>query len=172
MTSPLQWTILTGSIRREGAFAFEANAVELDALKRFAEVDDLTSFSAHVKVLHLAGEKFRVTGTFAADLVQSSVVDLQAVPARIEESFSLEYWPSDLIAEAGEPPFDEDPPEPLSDGRIAIGELLCELLLVSIDPYPRNESGSFQWTDAESGLYPGPFASLARLKHRDKADEG
>ena len=171
---PLHWSIDTNPIVNTPAvFDFEAAPSELRALKDYAEVEDISSFKAHVKAAPLGSGKFRVSGTFQAQVVQSSVVDLSAVPSTIEESFSLEYWPADLIAGAPEEaaPFDADPPKPIVGGHIPAGELLCELLAVSINPYPRNEGDSFEWTPPHPEPETSPFAGLARLKPPKAAQE-
>jgi hypothetical protein len=168
-TIPLQWSVDTKAVAHAPAeFSFEASAGELEGLKRYAEVEDLTSFLAHVKAVPLGQGKFRVTGKLQARLVQPSVVDLKAVPSNIEDSFSVEYWPEDSISEEAEEtvPFDADLPELLVGGRIPIGSLLCELFLLSIDPYPRNEGDEFHWAPPSPEPIEGPFAELAHFRSR------
>jgi len=174
-TTPLQWSVDIASVAHAPAvFCYEASAAELDALKRYAEVEDLTSFKARVKIVPLPGGKFKASGTLQASVVQSSVVDLEAVPSFIEENFSVEYWPADAIGDAGEEaaPLDADPPEPIAGGKIQVGALLCELLAVSIDPYPRNEGDSFEWTPPRPEPETGPFAGLARFRPLKTPEEG
>src|SRR5215475_3501766 len=123
-TVPLQWSVDVKAVAHAPAeFSYEASASELEALKRYAEVEDLTSFVAYVKAVPLNHGRFRVSGTLRARLVQPSVVDLKAVASFIEENFSVEYWPEDTIQDDGEEavPFETDPPEPLIGGRIPIG---------------------------------------------------
>ncbi len=171
---PLDWSVDINSVANApSVFCYEASARELDALKRYAEVEDLTSFSARVKIAPLPGGRFRASGTLQASVVQSSVVDLEAVPSSIEESFSVDYWPGESIGNAGEEAaaFDADPPEPITGGRIPVGELLCELLLVSIEPYPRNEGDTFDWTPPHPEPETSPFAGLVHLKPRKAPKE-
>jgi len=173
-TMPLQWSVDIKAVAQAPAdFCYEASAGELEALKRYAEVEDLTSFTAHVKAIPLGGGKFRVSGKLQARLVQSSVVDLKAVPSFIEESFSVDYWPEASIQEEGEEavPFDTDPPEPIVGGRIPIGTLLCEFLVLSIDPYPRNEGDEFDLASPSPAPNAGPFADLARFRLRKAPNE-
>ena len=80
-------------------------------------------------------------------MVQASAVNLDPVPSSIEESFSVEYWPAESIGDAGrDAPFETDPPEPIVAGHIPIGRLLCELFVLSLDPFPRNPGDIFEWT--------------------------
>ncbi len=170
---PLQWFIDVHSVHAPLSLSYEANSHELDTLKRYAEVEDVKSFKAQLKVLPVSAGKFRVTGTLQADAVQASVVDLSAVPAAIEESFSVEFWPQETIEESGQeaPSFEKDPPEPIVGGRILMGEFLSELFSVSLDPYPRNAGDTFSWDVAEKEPRVTPFAELARLRQK-KPDEG
>jgi hypothetical protein len=168
-TMPLQWSVDVNAVAHAPAeFSFEASAGELDSLKRYAEVEDLTSFMAYVEAAPLGQGKFRVSGKLRARLVQPSVVDLKAVPSFIEECFSVDYWPEGSIQDDAEEavPFDTDPPEPLIGGRIPIGALLCEFFILSIDPYPRNEGDEFQWTPQSSEPDASPFADLAHFRPR------
>jgi hypothetical protein len=173
-TMPLQWSVDIKTIAHApGEFSYEASAGELEGLKRYAEVEDLTSFTADVKAVPLGHDKFRVSGKLQARLVQPSVVDLNAVPSFIEESFCVEYWPEGSIQDESEEalPFDTDPPEPIVAGRIPIGSLLCELFVLSIDPYPRNEGDEFHLVSPSPEPGAGPFADLAHFKPRKAQNE-
>jgi hypothetical protein len=171
-TLPLQWFIDVHSVHAPLNLSYEANWQEREALKRYAEAEDVTSFASQLRVSPLSRGKFKVTGTLKADAVQASVVDLSPVPAAIEESFSVEFWPQELIEERteGAVALEDDPPEPIVGGRIAIGEFLCELFSVSLDPYPRNADDTFSWEPAAKEPPVTPFAELARL--RQKKPEG
>ena len=117
---PLAWSIDTGSLAHSPAdFSYEASGKELDALKRYAGVEDLTAFKARVRISPLSGGKFRASGTLQASVVQASVVNLEAVSSSIEENFSVEYWPAELIGEAGrDASLEADPPEAIIAGHI------------------------------------------------------
>ena len=172
-TPPLQWSIEVHSVHAPLTLSYEANEQEREALKRYTELEDVASFASQLKVSPLSGNRFKVTGTLKADAVQASVVDLSPVPARIEEDFSVEFWPQELVEEkAGQAvSLDDDSPEPIVAGRIAIGEFLCELFSVSLDPYPRKADDEFSWEPGEKETAVTPFAKLERLKQK-KPDEG
>lgn len=172
--TPLQWSIGTVEVAQEPAvFSYAATPAELEALKRYAGVEELTAFSAKVRVAPLSGGKFRASGTLKASAVQASVVDLKPVLSSIEESFTVEYWPAEAIGDSEDMPLDADPPEPVVAGRIPIGAFLCELLAVSIDPYPRNEGDAFEWEPPQASAKPSPFASLAQLRlQKDGKEDG
>ncbi|MFZ1108030.1 MAG: hypothetical protein WAN43_06775 [Rhodomicrobium sp.] len=168
---PLTWSIDASAVPSAETFHFEANARELEAIKRYAEVEDVASFKARVKIAPLSGGRFKAAGVLEARAIQASVVDLKPVPAAIEEDFAVEFWPEDSIggAEAGPLSFEKDAPEPIAGGRLLIGEYLCELFSVSLDPYPRNPDDAFEWDRKESDAPAGPFAKLVELR-RKKTD--
>jgi hypothetical protein len=165
-TPPLQWSAETASAARSPVeLSYEANAAELGAIKRYAGVEDVTDFTAQVRISPLSGGRFRASGTLKASVVQASAINLEPVPSSIQESFSVEYWPPEAIGEAGEDtPFDAELPEPLDGGRIPVGALLSEIFALALDPYPRNPDDKLDWPQPKAGAEPGPFAKLARLK--------
>ncbi|MGO9543728.1 MAG: hypothetical protein ACLPPF_02910 [Rhodomicrobium sp.] len=168
---PLHWSVDTAPLAHAAVFSFEARPAELEALKRYAGIEDLTVFRAEVKVSPIAGGRFKVSGTLRASLVQASVIDLAPVRSSLEENFSVQYWPAGSIEDAAGDtvPLDAESPEPLDEGgHIAVGAFLSELFAVSIDPYPRNEGDTFEWTPPEPEA--SPFASLAHLKVQKSPD--
>ncbi|MGA7328026.1 MAG: hypothetical protein WBX25_26945 [Rhodomicrobium sp.] len=172
--SPLQWAIDTGSIARAPVhFRYEASKEELRALQDYAALHDLPSLKAEVKVTPLGAGKFRVSGKLSANIVQSSVVDLSAVSSAIDETFSIDYWPEDSIErrESETVLLDNDPPEPLINGRIPIGQLLAEILAVSMDPYPRNGEDKFEWQPPMAEPQTSPFEGLTRFRPKKPSGE-
>ena len=167
-TPPIHWSIDVHSIHTPLSLSFEADGHELEAIKRYAEVEAVTSFRSQLKIAPLSAGKFRVKGSLQAEAVQASVVDLSAVPASIDEDFNVEFWPQDLIESEGDKAasFDEEPPEPIAGGRIPIGEFLCELFSVSLDPYPRNADDKFSWDSGERESRATPFGELMRLRQK------
>lgn len=101
-TLPLQWSIDVHSVHTPLSLSYQANEHELETLRRYAEVERVTSFKSEVRVSPLSAGKFKVTGRLQAEAVQASVVDLSPVPASIDETFSVEFWPRDLIEDRSE----------------------------------------------------------------------
>jgi hypothetical protein len=170
---PLSWSVGIAQIAHAPVdISYEATPKERDALKRYAGIEDLTSFTANVRILPLSHGRFRASGTLKASAMQASVVNLEAVPAEVGESFSVEYWPAESIGEADrDAPFDANAPEAIVGGDIPIGVLLCELFALALDPYPRNPGDEFEWTETEPGAAVSPFAELAKLKARKTPEE-
>jgi hypothetical protein len=48
---------------------------------------------------------------------------------------------------------------------------LCELFVLSIDPYPRNEGDEFHWASPSPELDASPFADLAHFRPRKAQNE-
>jgi hypothetical protein len=163
---PLNWVIDVNAVQGSTSFSYEATAEELDALKRYLDVEDVTAYSAEVRVSPLAHGRYRAAGHFVSSVVQTSVISLEMVRSQIGEDFLAEYWPAEAIESAnGETlPLEEEQPEAIVDGRLPIGSLLCELLALAIDPYPHNEGDVIQWTAQAAEIKSNPFAKLDQLK--------
>lgn len=131
------------------------------------------------------GAVFRLDASFEAEVRQTCVVTLEELRAHVEESFKRRYSAcAELEAE-----FDEhldldaeEPPDPVVDGRIDVGEAVAEELALSLDPFPRKPGisctehsfgpGGDAGDSGERAGNPrapeGPFAALRRLKDRLK----
>lgn len=114
-------------------------------------------------------EAVRLNVTFSADVLQSCVVTLDPIGSHIEQAFEL------LFAARGLSPGDreievdyegEDPPEPLTEGALDVGEAVVEHLALAVDPYPRTPGvtlGDVLSPTRNGGPDDGPFAFLRRL---------
>ncbi len=61
---------------------------------------------------------------------------------------------------------DEEPPEPLVEGKIDLGAIATEFLLLGIDPYPRKAGAEFAPVKTDDDAGARPFAVLEALKKR------
>lgn len=130
---------------------------------------DLLKAQVHLKPV-AGGALVRVDGTLTAKVVQNCVVSLEPMPAKVKDEFSLTYGvgateePGDEIELSME---DDDPPEPIIDGVIDVGEAVAEHLSLALDPFPRKAGIAFEGgeepTPAEVKK-PSPFAVLAQLR--------
>jgi uncharacterized metal-binding protein YceD (DUF177 family) len=146
----------------------EADPGEREALARrfgLASVDRLT---ASVSVSPLSRKLFRVEGRLEGEVVQTCVVTLDPVPARLTETFSAlfgEGGPGLAALLAAE----EDTPEPIQGGAIDLGETVAQHLSLALDPYPRKPGaqlaeGYGQAAGAGAEPRQSPFAALGALK--------
>ena len=138
-----------------------ATLAGLRELVRLSAVFDLTRRGAGV----------RVTGNVSARVGQTCVVTLEPVESDIEKTIDLRF-----ASRLAEPALskaestaahtdDDDPPEPISDGRLDLGAIATEFLLLGIDPYPRKPGAEFAPVKADDASAK-PFAALEALKKR------
>ena len=152
-------------------YEIAANAQERAALaQRFAilSVDGLTARLCLSRIA--GGTMIRLAGRFVADVVQSCVVTLDPVAVRLEEDFELIFSPGPAD-DAGEVVVEldaRDPPEPIPNGIIDIGEATAEHLALALDPFPRAPGARAQPIDEDQTVppKPSPFAALAALKKK------
>lgn len=156
----------------ETGFHIEIEAPETmrAELAEFAGVRELVRLSA---VLDLArrGAGARVTGHVSARVGQSCVVTLEPIESDIEETVDLRFAPqlaqpaSSKAETAAVYTTDDDPPEPILDGKLDLGAIATEFLLLGIDPYPRKAGAEFAPVKADDASVK-PFAALEALKKR------
>jgi uncharacterized metal-binding protein YceD (DUF177 family) len=128
-------TVGTRPVERE----ISANAEERAALAARFDLVSIDRLEADFTLRRAGNGVIHVKGRVRGDVVQSCVVTLEPVPARIEEEFA-----ADFAAQADRPAQEEeidfeaaDPPEPIRNGHIDLGELAAEQLSLALDPYPR-----------------------------------
>lgn len=144
---------------------------------------DVEGLEAKVKVRPVGRtDSFKVEGTLTASVVQACVVSLEPVRQSVSETFAVVFAPEaeegggDGWDGAGELTVDltaEDPPDPLVDGKIDLGEVVAEHLALALDPFPRAEGAEIQGfspePEPEQTVTNRPFAVLAEF--RDKKIE-
>jgi uncharacterized metal-binding protein YceD (DUF177 family) len=154
----------------------KAKPEERAKLAERLELQSLGNLSATIRLRRIRGGKMiRVVGQLEADVVQTCVVTLEPVPNHVSDEFETIFAPAHLIpAVAPEVEIDaeaEDPPEPLIDNRIDLGELTTQHLSLALDPYPRSPGIDFEdhiEEEEEAPVQrPNPFLALAKLKRPD-----
>jgi uncharacterized metal-binding protein YceD (DUF177 family) len=147
--------------------AIDAPAAARAELAELAGLRDLPQLSA-VFDLTRQGAGVHVTGQVNARVGQTCVVTLEPIESAVAEAVDLKFAPaSGTGAEpksARKRPLDGDePPEPLFNGRLDLGALATEFLILGIDPYPRKAGAEFAPPKLEdNGEH--PFAALESLK--------
>lgn len=128
-----------------------------------------------------SGQRVRVEGRLVADVVQTCVVSLDALPAHIDVRFERLYgWDieDEWKEEAEEIHLDlasELPPERLTSDTLDLGEAAAEQLALELDPYPRKPGALF--TGCDSVLDGGdegsakPLEGLSRWRGGNKGGE-
>jgi len=139
------------------------------ALAKLAEVRDIPRLTAVFDLVRADGG-VDVSGRVRARVEQTCVVTLEPVENDVDEPVEVAFR---LGAEPAAMPThvsqvldeDEDLPEPLVGGKVDLGALATEFLLLGIDPYPRKPGAEFAPPHpAEPGEH--PFAGLDALKKR------
>ncbi len=154
----------------------------------------VASLRVSYKVMPRAGGRYEVTGDLAARVTQVCVVSLEPFESDVTEDIDLTFAPSvealDDWFETGTtrrgrrgeaergarrgretpppPPLSDDqpdPPDPIVDGRIDLGAVALEFLVLALDPYPRKPGVAFGVVVVgDDAPEPTAFAGLARLK--------
>jgi uncharacterized metal-binding protein YceD (DUF177 family) len=147
----------------------DAPAATRASVARLAAVRDLPQLSA-VFDLTRRGARVHVAGQVRARVAQTCVVTLEPVVSAVEEAVDLVFAPVSgappaAEADSKELKLDDEPPEPLVDGRVDLGAIATELLLLGIDPYPRKAGAEFSPPKVDDDGA-RPFAALETLKKR------
>jgi uncharacterized metal-binding protein YceD (DUF177 family) len=163
----------------EQPFHIEANAEERAALARRFALVALDALKAEGSLETLDnGRRAVLRAHLTAKVTQSCVASLAPVAAEIDEEFTLEYDADADPAALDEPEIPEDmeafleepdPPDPLVDGAVDVGEAVAEHLALALDPYPRAPGVVFESSTAPDSLEESPFKALAGLVKKDRS---
>lgn len=146
----------------------EAPAEVRAQLVKLANLRDLSRLSA-VFDLSRRGGGVHVAGQVKARVGQTCVVTLEPLENDLDEAINLRFVPPlDATAKddgADHKASDEGPPEPLIEGKVDLGAIATEFLLLGIDPYPRKAGAEFAAVKTADDSA-RPFAALEALKKR------
>lgn len=156
------------TLPRDGlAQKIEATPAEREAVAKLnglAAIDELrASF-----VIKRSGRGVRVTGSVHAAVTQNCIVTLEPVPAILEEPVDVRFEPErDARAKGRAEPEvvtleDVDAPDAIVDGKIDLGALAAEFMVLGLDPYPRAPGAEFIPPD-DGEPKETPFTALASL---------
>jgi hypothetical protein len=150
-----------------------ATEAEMNAIAGLLGLLRLEGLAFHYRLNHGVAGRLRLSGRLAADVTQTCVVSLDPVDARIDTPVEIEFWPQSLLGTSAENGDETggagllDWPEPIVGGRIDLGVVAYETLATALDPYPKREGASFDWSQGEAPeAKSGPFAALDALKRR------
>ena len=114
------------------------------------------------------GAGVHVSGRVRARVGQTCVVTLEPIENEIDEPVDVLFMPgaeAPVAHDLHTLDEDEEPPEPLVGGKVDLGALATEFLLLGIDPYPRKPGAEFAPPKGpDAGEH--PFAGLEALKNR------
>ncbi|MCW8915594.1 MAG: DUF177 domain-containing protein [Magnetovibrio sp.] len=157
---------------------------ELEALTQRLKIESLNSLKADVSVKLLSSGDVVVDASFEAQVTQSCGVTLEPVVSDIKSVFTTTYSPSVEecfgAPDEGDVDYgdDFDPPDPIENGIIDIGEAVVEHLALEIDPFPRVKGATFDGYSAGAGGLEepapekkNPFAVLSKLKDTSESSD-
>jgi len=179
-TPPFSRPLFVDSVGEAGLrldhVASESECAALAELNGLAAIRDL---HVDADVARQGRDRLLVRGRVRAVVTQTCVVTLDPFDVDVDEAFEIEFAPeaeaeaahtramAELEAAPGraaatlaEQP---DPPDPIIDGKIDLGALAAEFLVLGLDPYPHKPGVEFEPV-IEDEPQPSPFAALAKLK--------
>jgi hypothetical protein len=145
----------------------EATRDECKAIAKRAELIDLKSLKADLDMGWLPGSKvLEIKGRIDADLVQRCVLTLEEFPSKTTYEFTTTFQDGGTIEQSVEETVDlgheiHDEPEFLVDGRVDLGELVTQQMILNLDPYPKKPGAKLAVGAGEGKVT--PFAELKSL---------
>ena len=181
-TTP-EWPVTVGADRVGSApleITVEADAPVREGLARRFHILGIDALSATVTLRRLTDGDIAAQARLRARLTQACVVSLEPVEETVDESvegrFTARPLPEDDGETVIEPDDITDEPEPIVDGRLALGEWLAQNLSLAMDPFPRASDAVLEAApDAEAEPEeprPSPFAGLAALGRSGPEEDG
>jgi hypothetical protein len=165
---PWQVPVALDDVPEEGQhFDLAADADTRAAVARVAGLRDLPRLEASFDVSRHGSAGLHVAGRVSATAGQTCVVTLEPLANEVTEGVDLLFEPPAAVpqeAEGDAPARSLDnETEPLVDGKVDLGALATEFLILGLDPYPRKPGAIFQ-PPADARPDEGPFAALGVLK--------
>lgn len=145
-----------------------------EKLAEVAELVAIPELKVSLRVLPIGTSGAKVQGLLKGVVRQTCVISLEAFDSPIDEEVSVDFA---VAPESNADIEDEDEvtdvPDPIVDGKIDLGVLATEFLILAIDPYPRKPGVEFKAIIDEPGepeRKPSPFERLSGLKDQLKKD--
>jgi uncharacterized metal-binding protein YceD (DUF177 family) len=173
---PLSRTVRIEEVKDGEERVIEVNPAERAVIAVLLDLVVLDQLSFACRFYRRGEGRFVMLGTLTASVTQTCVVSLEPVASALQVAVEIEFWPAPLVdqltASADETASHGmvDWPEPIVEGKLDLGPVIYETLATALDPYPRREGASFEWSNEAEA--PGteqtlnPFAPLAQLKRR------
>jgi len=169
--NPFVRPVSVESIPREGLEqAIEANQAERAALARLDGLPAIGRLAAEFTLRRAGRGIIHVRGEVHAEVTQTCVVSLEPFDVTLNEPVDVRFAaPAGKSAGRRAPPImaaeaesfamgDEDAPDPIVDGKIDLGALAAEFVILGLDPYPRKPGLEFAPPSEKEGQ-DTPFAS-------------
>ncbi len=175
MQDDLPWTyeIELASVPPEGkSFELVPDEATRKRLSDVAGVLAIPSLRVMLEVRPVADDGAEVSGKLEGVVRQNCVVSLEEFDNPVAENFSVDFAVDpESKAETEDEEEIEDLPDPIIDGKIDLGALATEFLILAVDPYPRKPGVAFEAPLAKAGPDEpkrSPFEGLSALKNEIK----
>lgn len=163
------WRLDALGIDRQVEIAAEPE--ERDALAKRFDLQSLDALSA-TATFHPVAAGIEAKGQMRAKAMQSCVITGEAVPAVIDQPFTIRFVAPDAAPASEELELDAEDCDVMEhDGHgIDLGEAIAQTLGLALDPYPRAPDADARIKAAGilSEEEAGPFGALASLKDKLK----
>jgi hypothetical protein len=171
-SEPFIRAVRADSIPPDGLeLSIEANEVERAALAKRNGLPGIARLTAKFAVSRAGRGVIRVRGEVHAEATQSCVISLEPIEAVLDETVDVRFaapaeesplrrGPSASPAEVEVSYGEEDEPDPIVDGKIDLGALAAEFMILGLDPYPRKPGVDFTPPSSDSERPDSPFANL------------
>ena len=175
LISPVSFLAHVQKLPRSGLpVVIEADERQRAALALDHDLLSVDRWRAELLVTAWKRQGVKVSGTVTADIVQTCVVTLDPLAARVDAEVEGLYFREDSrigrdgFAEGGEivlDPEGEDAPETFSGSTLDVGLLAEQFFGLAIDPYPRKPGAAIDEAPVDDDeAVVAPFAKLAALK--------
>ena len=166
---PWSVPVLQAEVPQAGRhFHLVANEETRTSIARLACIPALPRLEAEFDVSLHGRNGLHVLGRISATVGQTCSITLEPMTSEVNEDIDLIYLsqPAGALASTSGREIEvllEAEPETLTDGRVDLGVLATEFLMLGIDPYPRKPGAAFDEA-AVNDKPDSPFAALGRLK--------
>jgi uncharacterized metal-binding protein YceD (DUF177 family) len=162
-------------LSKTGTFLkISANEAERQALAERLGIPAIKFLIAEVRLKpDSKGRKVLVDADVNAHVTQTCVVTLDPIENSIQTTARIRFENNSSPSQDDDVEIwaeDEDPPDPIVNGLIDIGEFVVEQMVLALDPFPRSAGAEFETPeDAVNSAdgaanKPHPFAILEKLK--------
>jgi Large ribosomal RNA subunit accumulation protein YceD len=160
------------------AHVVEANEAERLALAKANGLAAVGRLTGRFSLKRAGRGAVRVTGEVHTEATQICVVSLEPFDVALDEEVDVRYAapPRESAGRRGKLPTparesdfavdDEDQPDPIVDGKIDLGALAIEFMILGLDPYPRKPGVAFAESSQDKD---GTAAPAAGAKDGEKS---
>ncbi len=120
--------------------SLEVSAQDCAAIAKVLDLSSLDSIRMDFNLQRSGRGRFNLKAHLVADVTQSCVLTLEPIESKIDEQFTIEFWPPEDVArlesEAEEAGMDVplDGPDPILEGCIDLGQMAYEHFAAALEP--------------------------------------